>query len=146
MTASTSAAGIRSARPKRALEQAGGDDELGAELRFVFVGRADLGCVRFGDDRHGVARQQGLDAGDIGGIDLGMQFDRGVGAAVDEVADRIGLDGGLRQFPERAEGGEFGGEVDRRRRMLQVGIEEAETALIGAGRGLEAVLLQGRRR
>ena len=76
--------------------------------------------LRLGDDGHCVARQKRLCADDIGAVDLIVQPDGRIGAAMDEVADRIGLDGGLREFPDRPQSGELGWEVDRRRRVLEV--------------------------
>ena len=125
-----------------ALHEAGGNNERGTELGLVFVGGADFVFVRFGDDGHCLARQKGLGADNISAVDLIVQPDGRIGAAMDEVADRIGLDGGLREFPDRPQSGEFGREVDRRRRVLEVGIEEAEPALIGPRGRLEAVLGQ----
>jgi len=108
---------------------------------YSLAGRILL-SLRLGDDGHCVARQKRLCADDIGAVDLIVQPDGRIGAAMDEVADRIGLDGGLREFPDRPQSGEFGREVDRRRRVLEVGIEEAELALIGPRGRLEAVLGQ----
>ena len=114
--------------PETALHEAGGNDERGTELGLVFVGGADFVFVRFGDDGHCLARQKGLGADNISAVDLIVQPDGRIGAAMDEVADRIGLDGALREFPDTPQSGEFGREVDRRRRVLEVGIEEAELA------------------
>jgi hypothetical protein len=40
----------------------------------------------------------------ISAVNLIVQPDGRIGAAMDEVADRIGLDGGLGEFPDRPEG------------------------------------------
>jgi hypothetical protein len=70
-----------------------------AELGLVFVGGADFGVVSFGDYGHCVVRQKGLGADDVGGVDLLVQVDSGIGAAVDKVADRVGFEGGLGELP-----------------------------------------------
>jgi len=50
-----------------------------------------------------------------------MQLDRGVGAAMDEMTNRIGLDRGLGEFPDVAEIIQFGTEIDRCGWMLKGG-------------------------
>src|SRR4029079_14315456 len=79
-------------------------------------------------------------AGDIGEIDPGMQFDRGVRATVDEMADRIRLHRGYSQFPDITKTVQFGAEIDRLLGMLDMRVEESKTPFIGPRRRLEALL------
>ena len=63
-----------------------------------------------------------------------MQFDRRIGAAVDEVADRIGFQRRLAEVPDFARAIGQRGMFDRLGVALQVRVEQAELALLaGAG-------------
>ena len=78
-------------------------------------------------------------AGDLVRVDEPVELDGSVGAAVDEVADRIGLDGRVGQVPGRAEALSDDVEVDLAGVALQMRVEEAEAALVGTRGPDEAV-------
>jgi hypothetical protein len=126
--------------------KAGGDDELRTELRGVVISRPQLVGGGLGHDLHRRGRQQDADALDRVRIgNLRVQRDGRVRGAMDEVADGIGLDCRLGQFPARAEAVMQGTDIGVLRMRLQVGVKQAELALIGTLGPDEAVLRQPRR-
>jgi hypothetical protein len=69
-----------------------------------------------------------------------MQFDRRIGATMNEVTNGVGLDRGLSELPDLPQSVELGRKIDRRGWMLNVSVEEAEASLVRTGRRLETTL------
>src|ERR1700730_15523461 len=69
-----------------------------------------------------------------------MQFDRRIGATMNEVTNGVGLDRGLSELPDLPQSVELGRKIDRRGWMLNVSVEEAEASLVRTGRSLETTL------
>jgi hypothetical protein len=81
--------------------QRGGHHERQAELGVVLVARSPFRLGRLADDLAGHRVDRAADRRDVLGAQpvLGAQVQHRVGERVDEVADRVRLDGGAHQLP-----------------------------------------------
>ena len=111
-------------------------DELHAELRIVVVGRFDLVGVGLRDDVDGRFRYQRLHRHDVFGLEVMFfaQHQRGIGAGVDQVADRIRLDGDFAGFPAFAQPGGDGAVIHLVLQGLQVALIQTKAAFVGFAR------------
>ena len=140
--------GLQFGEREASANEARGDQIGDRELRVIGVRRAALVRHRLAHGLDHLGRDQRLDAHDVVDLELVLsrQNHRGVGAGMGEVARRQRLHGDRRRLPDAAEAGGRAAPALVFEAALQIRIEHAEAALIGAGRADEAFAAERGRR